>query len=202
MACPDWSEREHHTLLYGGRPHEVYSRFVFRSPKTTIPKNTCAEPWWYSQGSRRVNQVQLVGNEAGNLFVPTYDWQLFFATRMRKVIGIKTYHQFIMLDSSPGTVTCKQYSDSTGTSVMLVKEHWTPSAMEFPSQVVPPGLSPERQWYLYDKIRPFCDEQYRDITCPVPRLRTPINSPAPSPAPASSPSSPPHHSTVKNGVLV
>ena len=141
--------------------------------------------------SAYVNQARLVGNEAGEVFVPTYDWQSFFATRMKKVTGIKGYHQFVMSNSSPGTVTCKQYSDSTGTSMKLIKNDWMPSATEFPSVVVPSGLSAERQWYLYDKIRPFCDTQsYRDITCPlptVPRPRTPVNSPGPSPPPS------PHH---------
>lgn len=148
--------------------------------------------------SAYVNHVRLAGNEAGNVFVPTFDWPSFFVPKMKKVVGIKKYQQFVMLDSSPGTVLCKEYSDSHGTctsrSVNVLKEEWIPTPTEMPDNVVPSGLSPDRQWYLYDKIRPFCDEIYRDITCPLPALprpTTPANTPAPSPP--TSPSRPTYH---------
>ena len=33
--------------------------------------------------SASVNKASLVGNEAGEVFVPTYDWLFYFAARLR-----------------------------------------------------------------------------------------------------------------------
>lgn len=41
--------------------------------------------------------------------------------------------------------------------------------MLHPSILHPPGLSAERQLYLFEHIRTFCDEKYHDVTCPEPR---------------------------------
>ena len=32
----------------------------------------------------------------------------------------------------------------------------------------PPGLTNKRQWYLFDKIRPYCSEETKDLVCPQP----------------------------------
>ena len=138
--------------------------------------------------SAKVNQVQLVGTEQGEVMVPTYDWMSFFAPRLRKVLGIKQYHQFEFV--APGTVLCKQYSDSQGTAISLLKDPWSPTPTVVPAIVPPPGLSLERQWYLYEKIRPFCESRYQDITCPLPPSPRPHRTPTVSPA-ATPPSSPP-----------
>ena len=73
---------------------------------------------------------------------------------------------------------------------VLLKEAWKPVATDLPQIVEPPGLSADRQWYLYEKIRPFCDEDFKDITCPLPLVprpnRTPVTTPLASPV--SSPS--------------
>ena len=37
--------------------------------------------------------------------------------------------------------------------------------------MTPPGLSRERMQYLFEHIRPFCDEQHRNITCPEPQAQ-------------------------------
>ena len=46
------------------------------------------------------------------------------------------------------------------------------------------GMSAERQWYLYDKIRPYYSNKSKDLTCPlpsVPRPGTPVPTPVSSP---------------------
>ena len=114
--------------------------------------------------SASVNQVKLVGNEQSEVNVPTYDWLSFFAPKLKKVPGVKHYHQF-----QSGIVVCKELTDSPGTAIsLLVKDNWNPAPHLLPPIIHPPGLSLERKWYLYDKIRPFCEEQYQDITCPFP----------------------------------
>ena len=39
--------------------------------------------------------------------------------------------------------------------------------------VAPPGLSAEREWYLYDQIREHCDPEFQDGTCPKPSVPKP-----------------------------
>ena len=39
---------------------------------------------------------------------------------------------------------------------------------ELPPVVPPKGLTSERQWYLYDKIRRYCRDECKDLTCPLP----------------------------------
>ena len=68
-------------------------------------------------------------------------------------------------------VVAKINSDSKDEKkVNLLKSSWKPTPSQLPPRVVPKGLSPQRQWYLYDKIREFCPEEDREITCPMPTV--------------------------------
>ena len=49
-----------------------------------------------------------------------------------------------------------------------------------PLEIVPGGMSRDRQLYLYNEVRPFCDFNDRDAVCPMPPP-----APAAPPAPAS-----------------
>ena len=143
--------------------------------------------------SANVNKAKLVGAENGAVFVNTYDWLSFFAPRFKKVPNIKSYHHFLFSSTRPGTVECKEFSDSRETVFTLLKNQtWNPSLTELPAVMHPSGLSSERQWYLYDKIRPFCPVNSADITCPLPCVarvgRTPLGTPVPSPSMTSFPS--------------
>ena len=42
---------------------------------------------------------------------------------------------------------------------------------ELPEVILPPGIPPERQKYLYEQ-RLFCEPEYTDITCPQPELNS------------------------------
>ena len=44
---------------------------------------------------------------------------------------------------------------------------WQPKSDDLPNSLVPPVLSAERQWYLYEKIREFCQHNVQDIVCPL-----------------------------------
>ena len=73
----------------------------------------------------------------------------------------------------PGQVLVKEKSDSTPYLVNLLKDDWTPSSTDLPEVVKPSGLSPARQWYLYNKIREFCPDDSKDATCPRPTVPEP-----------------------------
>ena len=102
--------------------------------------------------------------------MPTMNWSNFFASNCKRLTGIKRYHHFEFSSSRPGIVTVKEQSNSESLSIPLLKHDWSPSVSELPDVVAPKTFSAERQWYLHDMIRPFCTEESRDITCPVPRV--------------------------------
>ena len=84
----------------------------------------------------------------------------------KSISSINSYFQQIIQERS---IICKLYSDSEETKLdMCVNPLWQPSISDFPPVVLPRGLSPERQLYLYEKIRPFCTDRSMDLTCPIP----------------------------------
>ncbi|XP_072172936.1 uncharacterized protein [Diadema setosum] len=115
-----------------------------------------------------MNIAQLVGDEGGTQFVPTYKWQEFLAPFFRPLPNIKKYHHFRLTADEPGVVYAKMLADSPEERFCLLKDPTIlPSGL--PDIEPPPGLSRERQAYLFDKIREFCRPDARNITCPRPR---------------------------------
>ncbi|GFR91427.1 hypothetical protein ElyMa_004327400 [Elysia marginata] len=67
-----------------------------------------------------------------------------------------------------GTIAAKIFSDRPKTLHKLLKVP-LPIPTELPKLINPPGLDNKRQWYLYNEIREFVDEAYRDIAAPLPQ---------------------------------
>ena len=60
-------------------------------------------------------------------------------------------------------------SDDTERKINLLKDpQWCTTPTDLPEVIVPPGLTLERQWYLYQKIWEFCPEEAKDVVCPLP----------------------------------
>ena len=119
-----------------------------------------------------VNVPQLVGSLDGTVYVPTYDWSNYFEDKMIKTAlkGILQLHHFRFTIAHPGTVFVKTSSDGCEHRIQLLKDPtWKPTCTELPRVVIPNGLSLERKWYLYEKIREFCSDATRDLVCPKPR---------------------------------
>ena len=102
-----------------------------------------------------------------------YNWSEFLTSHFRKIPNIKRNHHYTISSDSPGSVTIKEYNDSEGVTFKMLKDDWSPSAMDLPPVIPPPGLSSERQWYLYDNIREYCPPSCRDIVCPKPSVAKP-----------------------------
>ena len=118
-----------------------------------------------------VNVSQLVGTLDGRCYVPTYNWSDFFEQYTIKTAlkGIKTLQHFRFEAKSPGMVYVKCKSSDIEKVIKLAKDTtWFPSANDLPDIIVPPGLSLERQWYLFQKIREFCSDSTKDEVCPKP----------------------------------
>ena len=133
--------------------------------------------------SAECNVAQLVSREDGSTIVPTLDWTDFFATKMKKIQGIKKLHHFCVTSSSPGHVFVKERSDTAERDIDLLKELWTPDEDAKPDVIPPKGLSHNRQWYLYEQIRPFCPPDDQDSVCPLPSVPRPGGSKRGTPHP-------------------
>jgi len=123
--------------------------------------------------SANVNTTQLTGTPDGTVIVPTYDWQTFLYEHTKKLVGIKSFHHLRFSSTTKGHVFARLKSDSPEVDFNLLKDEWTPTATDLPERLTPSGLSPARQWYLFQKIREFCPEEARDITCPKPSMPDP-----------------------------
>ena len=84
---------------------------------------------------------------------------------------ITSYHHFRCMHTDPGHVFVREFADSEETNIVFIRPNVAISKTALPSTLTPPGLSEERKQYLFQQIRPYCDEKYRDITCPQPRVQ-------------------------------
>ena len=125
--------------------------------------------------SAKCNFAQLVCSEDGEVIVPVFNWTSFFATKLKKLIGIKKLHHFKFNSSNPGVVTAKERCDTSETEINLLKSPWSPCTSDLPPVIDPKPMTPERQWYLYNQIRPFCPDNEQDITCPLPSVPMPTS---------------------------
>jgi len=116
------------------------------------------------------NIAQLVGSQNGEIIVPMYKWSEHFedVTIKTALKGISRMHHFHFTSSAPGKVFVKDTLDDQERSISLLKSSWHPSSTDLPTLIVPPGLSLERQYYLYDKIREFVPADLQDLVCPQP----------------------------------
>ena len=81
-----------------------------------------------TNNSADCNFAQLVSCEDGGTIVPTFNWTDFFATKMKKIPGIKKLHHFRFDSSSPGKVFVREQCDTPETELKLLKEPWEPDA--------------------------------------------------------------------------
>jgi hypothetical protein len=126
-----------------------------------------------ANSSAHCNHAQLCSTEDGTTIVKTSEWTGFLAPHFRKFSGIKKYHHFRFTSSEPGVVYARKRCDTPEEEIQLLNGCWSPGYDEEPEVVHPRGLSASRQWYLYEKIREFCPESDRDVTCPLPTVPKP-----------------------------
>ena len=91
------------------------------------------------------------------------EWKEFIQTAFLSLKCIRKFHHFYFSALLPGIVLCSVDADSEKVPVVLRKED---ICADLPSEILPGGLSRERQIYLYKNIRPHVREQFRNITCP------------------------------------
>ena len=94
-------------------------------------------------------------------------WTNFLKDYYKSILSITKYHVFSIKDDHPYNIILQEYSRAERESLNICKRP-IPEGI-FPQQIQAKGLDLERQWYLYEKIRPFCSCTLAgDITCPRP----------------------------------
>lgn len=110
-------------------------------------------------------KAQLVANESGDVFVPSYDWQEKLG-HFRPVPHLKKYHNLIFSNAHPGVVQCyTDSSDKVGESFTVCSDRSVSDKL--PTQLYADGLAKSRKDYLFQKIRNFCPDHAKDILFPA-----------------------------------
>ena len=123
------------------------------------------------EASGEVNVAELVGREDGTAYIPVYSWSTYLAPHFKRIPKLKQFHHITVTCEAPDTVSLKLAADGDEERLQLLRDGWAPTSDDLPPVVPPPGLTSERQWYLYDHIREYCTEATKDIVCPRPPPR-------------------------------
>ena len=90
----------------------------------------------------------------------------------KKLSSIQKYQYFLFEASNHGTVKVQEVANGPFAEFNLLKTKKADIFEEIKSLSIlvltPPPLDYKRQEYLYQNIRPFVKDEYKDITCPRP----------------------------------
>ena len=123
------------------------------------------------------NRALIIGSEPLSQRFHYYDWSEYLCKYYKAIPQITSYHHFCFSQEYPGKVALREFADTKETKVIILRKDVTIDPTALPSILPPSGLSEERKQYLYNEIRVFCAEKYRDITCPEPTRKHPLNKP-------------------------
>ncbi|XP_072289002.1 uncharacterized protein [Eucyclogobius newberryi] len=123
-----------------------------------------------SSPESHLNIPQLVGTADGRVFVKNFDWQKHLSPFFRRLPKIKSYQHFSFDAKRPGVVLAKSHCGAEPVEYQLLRTTAVLPPVDNLHVLVPPGLNIDRQTYLHEKIRPFCADEAKDITCPAPRV--------------------------------
>jgi hypothetical protein len=104
-----------------------------------------------------------------------YDILSGLVTFFRKLPGMQRFQHFLFTSASPGVVQAQEVANgpfqefklSKASRFEAVKAIEKIKALSFPV-LMPPPMKYERQDYLYNYIRPFVRDEFKDVTCPKP----------------------------------
>lgn len=103
-------------------------------------------------------------------------WSKWLERYFKKLPAISGYQHFSINADIPGQVVVRKHADAPEEAFQLLKRNAKLEALieERPPEITPEGLSPKRQWYLYDNIRMHIpDVESKDKTAPLPNVKRP-----------------------------
>ena len=117
------------------------------------------------------NKAFVIGSEPPSKRFYYYDWAQFLSSYYNHIPHITSYHHFYFSKEYPKEVAVREFADKEEMKIPILKLDASINNSELPPTLSPSGLSEQRQQYLFDEIRVFCDKKYQDITCPEPPTR-------------------------------
>lgn len=129
-----------------------------------------------SSTNRGFNVCQPYTDHQGRGAIPFRKWSSWLSRVFNNIPGITNYQHFRVDADTPGIITVKQSIDAKEETFCLLKDKSFRFGNEpkHPPSIRPQRLSAERQWYLYEAIRPHIpDEKDKDATAPKPRVPKP-----------------------------
>jgi len=103
-------------------------------------------------------------------------WSSWLGKIFKELPGITNYQHFRIEANAPGKINVKRSVDAEEETFFLLKKKTFQfdERLEKPPCFTSKGLSAERQWYLYDKIRLHIpSEMDKDVTAPKPKVTNP-----------------------------
>lgn len=118
------------------------------------------------KGSSKTNDAEILD---GKCF---FEYNKTLGKLFKDIPNITGYHHFYFDASRPGIIKLKENVNSTWTEKNILKIKTSDAKacakkLKF-SNCIPPGLPPIKQLDLYDKVRKYVPEEYKDILCPKP----------------------------------
>jgi hypothetical protein len=129
-----------------------------------------------SSTDKGFNVCQPYTDHQGRELIPFRKWSSWLSRVFNNLPGITNYQHFRVDAHTPGTVTVKRSIDASEETFCLLKDKSFRFGTEpkHPPSIKPPRLSAQRQWYLYEAIRPHIpDEKDKDETAPKPTVPKP-----------------------------
>ncbi|XP_035826079.1 uncharacterized protein LOC106011983 [Aplysia californica] len=161
-------------------PDWCFGLFKKRLRRTKVDSMQCIAA--VVESSSTSNLAHVIGPDPNTASVSFFKWTEFLGQYFRKVKDIKANQHFHF--SQDGLVV-KKFSSSPEVTLNIVKTRVPLEGM--PNVISLPGLDNKRQNYLYQEIRPFVQEEFKDIVCPKPVVATPDNPPATVPEEPNTP---------------
>lgn len=127
--------------------------------------------------TKAINLPQLITEQSSsNTLVPINGWKLFLEKYFKKIPNLTKYHHFRLSSSEPGIVLIREFPSSQPFRFNILKDQEQLQSIltTEPELILPPGLSPERAWYLYENVRQHCEgDNQKESTCPKPTVSKP-----------------------------
>jgi hypothetical protein len=122
------------------------------------------------------NVTQTYRNNDGREKFHFRKWSSWLGKIFKELSGITNYQHFRIEADAPGEMNVKRSVDAEEETFFLLKKKTFKfdERSEKPPCFTSKGLSAERQWYLYDKIRLHIpSEMDKDVTAPKPEVTKP-----------------------------
>ncbi len=119
----------------------------------------------------QVINISAVANEAvrykKELGRVWYDFASFLSSHFKELSGLTKFHHFRFSKLKLGKVYCSKKSGGEEIPFVLLNNNGF-NFNQIPSILEIQPLTLKRQWYLYNKIRQYVDEEFKNSLCPLP----------------------------------